>query len=938
MENPDRSRTFADQLLGAFGTHVDRSAQALVAVLENAAFYCIVDDDARQLVIDRRALLLSMLFVGTHKSYSTYASTASWFADWLKSRLPGRPMEPALGKAGRTRFEILDLWENGYKLTLSRSVVGEMVAASELAVATMNQREAKLRHLFVAMLIDPKHSLEIDDLRWRLLPGDRRDLCDTLMRHIAAEPEPGENVAVWTDILNRARGEPSSAPGELTAPSPAPAFLLSGFTPDRSKYRGKDDPDSPLPDPLGTQADVEAMARLICHEDADPPISIGIFGGWGSGKSTFMERLQDEIFAMGELDSPGAGGARFVSPVVQIRFNAWQFADADLWASLTAEFFDQLRAGGFKGQGNKIHARLIEDVNQHVRGLSQAAASSRAALTAADEKLRKAKLDRAQALADQKLKVGQAAVSAMVEAYQHNRGQLLRLGLLPGTVDGELRRFVEIAREANSQWGQAKVIARTLKAHWLITLALSTAVAALAYAASRSWGGWGALAAAAATTLPLAAAFLRTTRALIGQLSPLAAKLREADDAGLDTVLKKELILRAAEDEAEALRDAAARADRALARYVDPEAPSNPPRLLRYLLEDDPETRLFEREVGLMGRARRLFEALDRIVQERQSGAADENVPARIILYIDDLDRCTHEQVYKVLQAVHLLLAFRLFVVIVAVDVKWVEGAVEKHLLVAGGDPDPEQQDKRGRSIEYLSKIFQLPFWLKPLSGRNDVRFAAYVESLTGPGIETRSSRPPPTEGSSGLGPGAPDIEGSSGEGITSAPASEGYAASGESVRKARREPRTIESALKTLELDALEVRFLASQAIAAIASPDPRGVKRLVNVYKIARSRLSEIDDAMILGSEDIPPSYPLIALIAAIETGQPYVKADGVYARLRAGEGTELLGQTSGEWDEPIRDAVAAAIEERCHDVTFEEVLKVARVVRRYSFNRYH
>ena len=45
----------------------------------------------------------------------------------------------------------------------------------------------------------------------------------------------------------------------------------------------------------------------------------------------------------------------------------------------------------------------------------------------------------------------------------------------------------------------------------------------------------------------------------------------------------------------------------------------------------------------------------------------------RIILYIDDLDRCPPKRVVEVLEAVHLLLAFDLFVVVVAVDARWLE-------------------------------------------------------------------------------------------------------------------------------------------------------------------------------------------------------------------------------------------------------------------------
>ena len=52
-----------------------------------------------------------------------------------------------------------------------------------------------------------------------------------------------------------------------------------------------------------------------------------------------------------------------------------------------------------------------------------------------------------------------------------------------------------------------------------------------------------------------------------------------------------------------------------------------------------------------------------------------------IILYIDDLDRCPPPKVVDVLQAVHLLLTFPLFVVVVAVDVRWVGRSLETHYL-----------------------------------------------------------------------------------------------------------------------------------------------------------------------------------------------------------------------------------------------------------------
>jgi KAP family P-loop domain len=43
----------------------------------------------------------------------------------------------------------------------------------------------------------------------------------------------------------------------------------------------------------------------------------------------------------------------------------------------------------------------------------------------------------------------------------------------------------------------------------------------------------------------------------------------------------------------------------------------------------------------------------------------------RIVLYIDDLDRCPTHQVIKVMEAVNLLFGFPLFVVVMAVDSRW---------------------------------------------------------------------------------------------------------------------------------------------------------------------------------------------------------------------------------------------------------------------------
>lgn len=90
----------------------------------------------------------------------------------------------------------------------------------------------------------------------------------------------------------------------------------------------------------------------------------------------------------------------------------------------------------------------------------------------------------------------------------------------------------------------------------------------------------------------------------------------------------------------------------------------------------------------------------------------------RIILYIDDLDRCPPKRVVEVLQAVHLLLAFDLFVVVVAVDARWLERSLNEAYNPVKATHDGSftgEPVHRFSAHNYLEKIFQIPFHLPTL-------------------------------------------------------------------------------------------------------------------------------------------------------------------------------------------------------------------------------
>ncbi|HIC52603.1 MAG TPA: hypothetical protein EYO97_02105, partial [Gemmatimonadetes bacterium] len=97
------------------------------------------------------------------------------------------------------------------------------------------------------------------------------------------------------------------------------------------------------------------------------------------------------------------------------------------------------------------------------------------------------------------------------------------------------------------------------------------------------------------------------------------------------------------------------------------------------------------------------------------SGQEHSDLPRidRVVLYIDDLDRCPPDKVLEVLEAVHLLLALELFIVIVGVDAHWLDRSLRHQYRDLGttenAETDPYLQEM---PTQYLEKIFQIPLTL----------------------------------------------------------------------------------------------------------------------------------------------------------------------------------------------------------------------------------
>ena len=87
----------------------------------------------------------------------------------------------------------------------------------------------------------------------------------------------------------------------------------------------------------------------------EPPLSIAIFGDWGSGKTFLMRKIQERVALLEQIGkkqqtefkaNPNPDQevpVRYCSSILQIEFNAWHYTESNLWASLLNHIFEKLQ-------------------------------------------------------------------------------------------------------------------------------------------------------------------------------------------------------------------------------------------------------------------------------------------------------------------------------------------------------------------------------------------------------------------------------------------------------------------------------------------------------------------------------------------------------------------------------------------------------------------
>ena len=681
------------------------------------------------------------------------------------------------------------------------------------------------------------------------------------------------------------------------------------------------------------------MAAVLAASATAPPLSVGLFGDWGSGKSFFMRRLRDRIQDLATASEDARRDGRdslYCGRIAQIEFNAWHYMDADLWASLVCHVLDQLErhlTGGAQPplERNKAELAAVELERASVDGQRARLEQQRAELAAQVRQAEAARMSRSMSVGD----VARAAaqeVSDRVARDPEVRAVLsdlerdldLRAGTLtPAGLQKQKDRLASAGgkiahalRVAASSPGKLAMVA--------VYVAAPLAVVVVGWLAHQLAASLGGAITAAATAIQLYRKAAARARPLLAQVDA-AIEFAERKEQELRAMSPAEVALRerqrALDVERERLDAERARLEaRAVALRADLDRLARESTFRHYVIEraasDD-----YRKRLGVIATVHRDFRNLSERLRDDQTEPRID----RIVLYVDDLDRCPPSRVVEVLQAIHLILSFPLFVVVVGVDSGWLLRSLEAYYARQFGDghgvatpPGAGDNDWASRPQHYLEKIFQIPFTLRPMSIDG---FGAMVGGLLAPQIAVAAH----AAGAAVVG------------GRAAAREDHGASAAPDRPPQASRAvvagPALVDAPIdlvpRNLEILQSEVDHLGT--LAALV-PSPRAAKRLVNLYRIVRAGLDG-DDL----DRFVDDHYQLTQICLAAVVGCPDLATDW-FARLFRGELCSAADLAPYLDRLAVTDPRAALIAERlrnCRDLDdWPYVLAVCRGAARYSF----
>lgn len=614
------------------------------------------------------------------------------------------------------------------------------------------------------------------------------------------------------------------------------------------------------PDHLDFQHDIDAFASLIAYKKSSPPLAIGLFGNWGTGKSFFMEKLREKI------DARKNDGNVFCQNVVHVPFNSWHYSDANLWASLVTQIFDKLNVFA-KGKLdlNEIDELEVNKLYENLYLTSQVLDETRLKL-----ELTKRNKDEA----EQRLQLAEAEKNQKAETlkfwtqnwnevefilndeYVKKDVEFIR-NSLGDEVLADYNSISKEVQELKSFGNKIKEMLRILfsaRKGFMIALLFAIVICFITYLIGDIYREkWGQLISFITKTLgSLLALFI----AFKSAFAPAWKMINSGYNRLISLhnnweVIKKRQIERKTEREKElqkeiedilhketSLNKEIKIQELQIERLTEEIQNIGSGVRLAEFIKSTSDADKYSQQLGIISWIRKDFEELDKLLR-KQEKIQNRDKPGekikiqlqvdRIILYIDDLDRCSETRVVQVLEAVHLLLTFPIFVVVVGVDPRWLSNSLDHKLGIELGKKKVGAKQEilnghKATSFDYLEKIFQVPFALREMEEvgvKKLINFYLVEDAKRINGEQYGSNN--------------------QGGNIVIGDKNTGGENPNEGTQRQKFNPVQLPKTVikkndpRLMEISPEEIEFM--EDIAGIIGNSPRSVKRYLNIYRLVKS-----------------------------------------------------------------------------------------------------
>ncbi|TQV74695.1 EVE domain-containing protein [Aliikangiella marina] len=798
--------------------------------------------------------------------YLENQNSNSSFAQQFDNILPISSIQERLNFAEQVEF--LPASNLSPQLTESvmvkRNVLIILAEARRIAIKTCGREQILIRHLLGAliqgvvapiqnymreMILEPV-GLKLDEVRESYLGFIESNF-------------PEDKINAWRALINE----------ELVSFDEPETFspLLTRIDSDSA-----DEADRDL---LNIDDDAVAISKVLCAKDAAPPIAIGLFGEWGSGKTFFMRRIHRHVNSLTERvqDNDQA----YQSKVAQIWFNAWNYQDGKLWASLVNHVFvglkqelKRLNENNPDEEFKNLMERLDED-----RVLEKKLESTSARLNALKKEQEEISqridvLNNAnQSIHAQKVKTKSSPSISQLKKYA---GEIEKVLKVPGAAHvltafesaDKAKQIYQLVKNISFIKRIWRFLTRDFKTKILFFVSVLILVISVIFLVNN--------AKLVASIGSIVGVLLTFFAAHSSKLFKFIKVMKEIDKDIKDTETKAQIeVERQLEANKKELQALSLKKLEVEAEYKESEKDFDQlnanygkasDETFASFVFDRASSSDYKSHLGLLNTVRRDFSRLNKLLTDQQ----DKALPKidRIILYIDDLDRCEPEVVVDVLQAIHLMLAFPLFMVVVGVDARWLGRSLKKRysfLVHEKDDKNKEELDYHAASThDYLEKIFQIPFWLKRLDGdKANQMMKALLQSQSAVNANV-------PEGQISEGPG---------EIIEDAEIQKHLESSGELFEESEDDVEgyqdetdadelLINNLVSTRALEMSEHELIFFQQLGPIVGRSPRAVKRFINLYRILKASHRK---ARVVGFSEDNGEFRVPLFLLAVICGSP-------------------------------------------------------------------